>query len=396
MLSERVQNINVSTTMQIAAEALMLKRQKADFIDLTVGEPDFATPAHIRIAAQNAIEANLTKYTLNRGMIELREAVARRLKIDIDLEYAIDEIVISTGAKQCVANAVQSLVNRGEEVIIPAPYWSSYPEMVKMADGIPVIIPAAEDNDFKLTASQLEAALTKKTRALIICSPSNPTGTTYSLTELSALAEVLTGRDIFVISDEVYSKLVYDDIQFASMAMVSEEMKSKTVLVSGVSKSYAMTGWRIGFAAGDREIMRAADKIQSHYTSNACTVSQHASIAALTGPQDEIEKMRREFERRRDLVMEYLKGIPGITCSKPAGALYTFPNISHFLGKHSLPANTLELAQYLLHEGGVGVIPGSGFGSEAHIRISLTCQEERLITGMDRLASALQKLHQRS
>jgi aspartate aminotransferase len=326
-------------------------------------------------------------------MIELREAISQRFKTDYDLDYSVDEIVVSTGAKQCVFNAVQILINSGDEVIIPAPYWSSYPEMVKMAEGIPVIVPAVEENDFKLSAQQLRASITDKTRALILCSPCNPTGTVYSLPELRELAGVLSGRNIYVISDEVYAKLVYDNIDFASMAMVNNEMKNMTVLVSGVSKSYAMTGWRIGFAAGDASLMKAADKIQSHSTSNACTISQHASLAALTGPQDEIGQMRDVFEKRRDLVLAKLSGIPDVTCRKPGGALYTFPNISLYLGKSPLPENTLDLARYLLHEGRVAVIPGSAFGSEAHIRISLTCSEDKLMAGMDRLASALQKLH---
>jgi len=313
VISHRVNNISISPTMNIAAQAIMMKRNNINLVDLTVGEPDFPTPDHIKAAAKHAIDTNLTKYTINRGIPELRKAVADRFKKDYGLDYSMDEIIISTGAKQCLYNVVLSLIDKGDEVIIPAPYYPSYGEMVKLAEGIPVIVPTDENNDFKLLSEQLAGHITNKTKAIILCNPCNPTGMVYTRQELANLAEFIGQSGLYVISDEVYSKLVYDNQVFVSIAAVDSYLQEKSIIINGVSKAYAMTGWRIGFAAGQSKIMDGANKIQSHSTSNACTISQYASLAALQGPQESIEKMRIEFETRRNFIMDELEEIPGIT-----------------------------------------------------------------------------------
>ncbi len=309
----------------------MMKREKIDVVDLSVGEPDFPTPQFIKDAAKKAIDENLTKYTLNKGLYELREAIAERLKEDQRLEYHPEEIIVSNGAKHSLLNIIMATVNPGDEVIIPAPYWVSYPEMVQLADGRPVIINALEKNGFKLMPDQLHDAISASTRALILCNPSNPTGMAYSKDELEALAEVIEREDILVIADEIYEKLTFDTFRFFSFAAINKAMKQRTIVINGVSKAYAMTGWRIGYAAGDREIIESANIIQSHSTSNASTISQHASLAAFKGPQYEITRMCAEFERRRNFILHKLEQIPGISCQHPQGAFYVFPNVSQLL-----------------------------------------------------------------
>lgn len=395
MVSERIKHIGISPTMKIAAKAITMKAEGVDLVDLSVGEPDFPTPEHIREAAKVAIDENRTRYTLNQGMVPLREAIARKLKEENNVEYTISEIMVSNGAKHSIFNVVQTLIGTGDEVIIPAPYWVSYPEMVGLAEGRPVILPAHEENGFKLTAAELKDAISANTKALILCNPSNPTGAVYTRSELESLAEVLESEDVFVIADEIYEKLVYDGATFTSCAAISEKMKQRTIVVNGVSKAYAMTGWRIGYAAGPESIISGSNKIQSHSTSNASTVSQYAAMAALTGPQFEISKMRAEFQRRRNYISQRLDMIEGVSCRKPDGAFYVFPNISAFVGKKyngTYIRNSYGLAYYLLREAKVATIPGAAFGLENYLRISYTSSMETIREGMDRIALALSRL----
>jgi aspartate/methionine/tyrosine aminotransferase len=372
-----------------------MKRENIDVIDLSVGEPDFPTPAHIKQAAIHAIQSNLTKYTLNSGLIELRQAIIQKLKDDNQLEYELDEIIVSSGAKQCIFNTILSIINRGDEVIISAPYWVSHPEIVHLAEGNAIIVQTEEKNGFKISAKALVKKLSSKTKALILCNPNNPTGAVYSKEELEALAAVIESRDIYIIADEIYEKLIYEDFKFTSCAAISPAMKRKTIVVNGVSKSYAMTGWRIGYAAGDRDIISAAAKIQSHSTTNASSISQYASLEALTGPQDEIERMREEFEKRRDFVHKQLNALEGITCRKPSGAFYAFPNISHYIGKKyhkTLIRNSSDLAEYLLKEFRIALIPGAAFGADNHLRLSYATSMDTLERGMEKLEEALARL----
>jgi len=388
-------NINISPTIKIAARAIMMKRDNIDVVDLSVGEPDFPTPQHIKDAAKTAIDNNLTKYTLNQGLYELREAIAKRIMADQHLEYTSEEIIVSNGAKQSILNVIMAIVDRDESVIIPAPYWVSYPEMVRLAGGQPVIVNTREENGFKLTPDQLHDAISQKTRAMILCNPSNPTGMVYSRAELQALAEVIEQKKILVIADEIYEKLTYGDLTLCSCAAINHTMKQRTIVVNGVSKAYAMTGWRIGYAAGDRKIIESANIIQSHSTSSAPTISQYASLAAFTGPQDEIIRMRFEFEKRRNFVFREIRQIKDIKCLKPQGTFYVFPNVSSYYGCRSngtVIRNSYDLAYYLLEEAQVAVIPGAAFGSDENIRISYASSMENLQRGMERIVSALGKL----
>ena len=395
MHSDRINNIGESQTAKIAAIAIQMKRDKIDVVDLTVGEPDFPTPLNIKKAAIEAINKDLTRYTLIPGTIELRQAIIRKLKEDNNLEYDLDNIIVSSGAKQSIFNAVLTIVGKDDEVIIPSPYWVSYPEIVSIAEGKSVIISTEEKQGFKVTTRQLQDNITAKTRAIILCNPSNPTGAVYSKSELEALAGVLENENIIVISDEIYEKLIYDNTKFCSFASISPNMKKKTVVINGLSKAYAMTGWRIGYAAGEKGIIERASKLQGHCTTNAPSISQYASIEALEGPQDEIEKMHQEFERRRDFVYSKLQGMDGVSCTKPQGAFYAFPNISAYLNRSfngSTIRNSYDLGRYLLEEARVILIPGAAFGSDNHIRISYTTSMERIEEGMNRIESALKKL----
>lgn len=395
MISERVDRISVSPTMKVAAEAKKMKSEGIDVIDLSVGEPDFPTPHNIKDAAKRALDENITKYTINAGMVELRKAIAEKLKKDNGLEYGLNEIIVSNGAKQSIFNAINTTVYTGDEVIIPAPYWVSYPEMVNLAHGNSVIIETDETSGFKITPQQLSEAITDKTRMLILCNPSNPTGSAYTKDELNALVEVLTGKDIYILSDEIYEMLVYDNFEFVSFPSLSEEMKSKTILINGVSKSYSMTGWRIGYTAGPENVIKGIDKIQSHSTSNASSISQIATIEALTGPKNEVENMRVQFEKRRNVMFDELCAIEGIKCYKPEGAFYLFPNISHYFNRSTdklKVENSFDLSMYLLYEARIAVVPGSAFGSEGYIRLSYATSLENINEAMLRLKEALKKL----
>jgi len=395
MVSERVTKIGASPTLKIAAKAKAMKAEGIDVADLSVGEPDFPTPENVKAAAIKAIEQNFTKYTENDGIPELRKAVCQRLKEDYGLDYKPNEVLVSSGAKNSLFNLVQAIVNEGDEVIIPAPYWVTYPECVNLAKGKPVIVETREEDGFILTPEQLRAAITPSTRALILNNPNNPTGATYNREQLEALAEVIRKEDIYIIADEIYSKLIYDGFQFVSFAALGEDIKKKTIIITGVSKSYSMTGWRIGFAVGPAEIISAMSKIQSHTTSNACSISQKASVEALTGPQYEVNRMVAEFQRRRNYVLMRLQQIPGISCFKPQGAFYVFPNVKSFYGKEAggiQIRNSYGLAYYLLREARVAIVPGDAFGADDYIRISYATSMENLEKGLDRIYEALSRI----
>jgi aspartate/methionine/tyrosine aminotransferase len=392
MYSKRVNTIGESQTAKIASIAIRMKRDNIDIVDFTVGEPDFPTPQNIKKAAIDAINNDLTRYTLIPGIRDLRLAIQKKLKSDNNLAYDLDSIIVTSGAKQAIFNTLMAIVDKDDEVIIPAPYWVSYPEMVSIAEGKPIILPTLEEHGFKLTPQQLEQHITDKTKAIIICNPSNPTGTVYSESELASLAKILENHDVFIISDEIYEKLIYDNLDYVSLASISSTLKKKTVVINGLSKAYAMTGWRLGYAAADKDLIKKMATLQSHSTTNATTISQYAGIEALEGSQEEIKKMHQEFEQRRDFVYKRLQGIDGITCVKPQGAFYAFPNISKYLHKKyngTQVQNSSDLAVYLLNEAKVVLIPGSAFGADDHIRISYATSMERLSEGMNRIESAL-------
>lgn len=393
--SERANQIGESPTLKVTTKAKAMKAEGIDVIDLSVGEPDFPTPENIKLAGKLAIDDNFTRYTQADGIPSLKDAARLRLKEDLGLEYDRREIIISSGAKSSLYHLIQALINEGDEVLIPAPYWVTYPHAVSLAEGKSVIVPTTEENGFLLTADQLRNAVTPATRAVIINNPSNPTGAAYGRHELEALADVILEEDLFVIADEIYEKLVYDDFKFVSFAALGDDLKRRTVLINGVSKAYAMTGWRIGYAAGPSEVISAMAKIQSHTTSNACSVAQKAALEALSGPQYEISKMVSEFQRRRNYTHMRLDSIPQISCFKSQGAFYLFPNVSGYFEKEFNGVqmrNSYGLAYYLLREARVAIVPGDAFGAKDNIRISYATSMENLEKGMDRIADALGRL----
>ena len=396
MVADRVKEIGASPTMMVAADAKKLKSEGVDVIDLSMGEPDFHTPNNIKAAGIIAIEENHTRYTLNQGTNELRTAISAKLKRDNDLDYNLNEIIVSSGAKQSVYNSILATVNPGDEVIIPAPYWVSYPAMVSLAGGKNVVIETNESTGFKVTPKQLLAAVTAKTKMLILCNPSNPTGSAYTKSELEALAEIVLENNFYVLSDEIYEKLVYDDFEFVSFAALDPEMKKKTILVNGISKTYAMTGWRIGYTAAPENIVSAINKIQSHTTSHASSISQHAAIEAVAGPQYVIHEMLDEFRNRREYFYNELTSIKGITCYKPEGAFYLFPNISHYLHTKSdvlKVENSFDFAMHLLYDAHIAAVPGSAFGSEGYLRMSYATSMDHLHEAIFRLKKTLNKIH---
>lgn len=395
MISEKVNQIGASPTLKISAKAKAMKAGGTDIIDLSVGEPDFPTPENVKAAGIRAIQQNFTKYTENEGIPSLKKAVIARMKEDYGLSYEPNEVIVSPGAKASLFLVFQTLVDEGEEVIIPSPYWVTYPMAVILAKGKPVIIPTKEENGFLLTPEELKAAISPSTKALILNNPSNPTGAAYSKVQLEALAEVIRGEDIFVIADEIYSRLVFDDFQFASFASLGEDIKRKTIIVNGVSKSYSMTGWRIGYALGPAGIIDGMAKIQSHSTSNACSISQLASVEALVTPQHEVSRMAAEFQRRRNYCLMRLHAISNVSCFKPQGAFYLFPNFSSYYDKEAngvLIRNSYGLAYYLLKEAKVAIVPGDSFGADNYIRLSYATSMENLEKGMDRIIEATSRL----
>lgn len=391
MLSHRVQDIEASKTVMINGEAKRLKSEGVDVIDLSVGESDFNTPENIKEAGKFAIENNHTRYTINQGTKELRSAIVSKLKLENNLIYEPDQILVSNGAKQSIYNSILAIVNPGDEVIIAAPYWVSYPSMVQLAGGKLVVIDTDESMGFKIDPKRLEQAITNKTKLLIMCNPSNPTGIVYEKDELNALSEIVLKKNLIVLSDEIYEKLIYDK-EFTSFAAIDEMLKQRSIIVNGISKSYAMTGWRIGYLAAEKYIVDAINKIQSHTTSSASSISQYAAIEALTGSQKSVTEMIIKFKERRDFLYKSIISIKGISCYKPNGAFYLFPNIKEFLNKKSNISNSLELSLYLLREANVAVVPGSAFGKEGFIRISFSTSMENLIEASERLKTAFEKL----
>jgi aspartate aminotransferase len=371
-----------------------LKARGVDVINLSVGEPDFNTPDHIKEAARRAIDENYSRYSPVPGYLSLREAIVAKLKNENGLDYTAAQVSCANGAKQSVCNVIMVLVGPGDEVIVPAPYWVSYPEMVKLAEGVPVIVSAGIEQDFKMTPGQLEAAITPRTKALILCSPSNPTGSVYSRDELAALAAVLVKHpQVMVIADEIYEHINYigahqSIAQFAGM-------KERVVVVNGVSKAYAMTGWRIGFIAGPEWVVKACNKLQGQYTSGPCSVSQKAAEAAYTGTQLPVEEMRKAFERRRDLIVKLAKEVPGLEVNMPEGAFYLFPKCSSFFGKSAdgrRIADAEDLAMYLLEEANVACVGGTSFGAPECIRMSYATSDENIVEAIRRVKKALEKL----
>ncbi|TDJ54661.1 MAG: pyridoxal phosphate-dependent aminotransferase [Ignavibacteria bacterium] len=391
MLAERVNKILTSATMQVSAQAKKLIAEGADVINLSVGELDFPTPDNIKEAGKKGIDANKTRYTVTPGTLELRNAIASKFKRDNNLDYSVNEITVSGGAKQSLFNAIMALVNPGDEVIFSSPYWVSYPEMVSLAEGKSVIIETKTEDGFRISGKKLEDAITDKTKLIILCNPSNPTGAAYNKNELEELAEVIIKHDLYVLSDEIYEKLVYDDFKFYSFAQIKPEIKERVIIVNGLSKSYSMTGWRLGYAAGDQEIIAAMNKIQSHTTSHASSISQEAAVEALNGPQVMLEKMLSELIDRRNYLYNELISIHGIKCYKSEGAFYLFPEITSLYNKQLKIESSLDLAMYLLKEAHIAVVPGYAFGAEGYIRISYATSMDNLKETIYRLKKALKK-----
>ena len=390
-VSDRLNRLAPSATLAMSQKSGEMKAQGIDVINLSVGEPDFNTPEHIKEAAKRAIDENFSKYSPVPGYVELRKAIADKLKNENGLQYSTNEILVSNGAKQSVCNTVMALVNDGEEVIIPAPYWVSYPQMVKLAGGVPVIVEAGFEQNFKMTPEQLEAAITPKTRMIILCSPSNPTGSVYSAKELEALAEVVKRHDgLYVLADEIYEHINYVG-KHSSIAHV-DGMREHTIIVNGVSKAYAMTGWRIGFIAAPEWIVKACNKLQGQYTSGPCSVSQKAAEAAYTTSQECVETMRKAFERRRDLIVELASQIPGLEVNKPEGAFYLFPKCSSFYGKSyegKAINNSTDLAMFLLETGHVATVGGDAFGDPDCFRMSYATSDDNIREAMKRIKETL-------
>lgn len=393
-LAERLNRLSPSATLAMSQKSNELKAQGVDVINMSVGEPDFDTPMHIKEAAKKAVDDNYSRYSPVPGYPALRNAIVAKLKNENGLEYTATQISCANGAKQSVCNTIMVLVDKGDEVIIPAPYWVSYPEMVKMADGTPVIITAGIEQEFKITPAQLEAAITPKTKALILCSPSNPTGSVYNKEELAALAEVLAKHpQVIIIADEIYEHINYVG-KHESIAQF-EEVRDRAVIVNGVSKAYAMTGWRIGFVAGPEWLVKAINKLQGQYTSGPCSVSQKAAEAAYTGTQAPVKEMQQAFERRRDLIVSLAKEIPGMEINYPQGAFYLFPKCDAFFGK-SAGNHTIndadDLAMYLLEVGHVACVGGTSFGAPECIRLSYATSDENIVEAMRRIKEALAAL----
>ncbi len=393
-LASRIGKIKPSPTLAITARAQALRAEGRDIIGFGAGEPDFDTPEHIKRAAIIALEEGFTKYTPVGGIDELKDAVAAKLKEENNLQYSRSQIFVSCGAKHSLFNLAQVLFEEGDEVLIPAPYWVSYPDIVVLSGATPVIIQTKETEGFKLRGKELKKALTGKTRALIINSPSNPTGVTYTREELKELADVIAESSALVISDDIYEKIRYDGTSFTNMAMLNDEMRNRTVVVNGVSKSYAMTGWRIGYAAGPEEIISAATDYQSQNTSNPTSIAQKAAVQALKGNQESVSIMVGEFMKRRDVMVNFLNDIRGVTCMKPQGAFYVFPNVSRLYGKTFNGRKILssaDLSEYLLDAANVAVVPGMPFGSDNHIRLSYATSMKNIEKGLERIKKALQE-----
>jgi aspartate aminotransferase len=392
-LAERLARVKPSATLAMTKRSIEMKAAGRNVVDLSAGEPDFDTPPNIIEAAIGAMRRGQTRYTPVDGTLELKKAVAAKFKRENGLDYAANQIMVSTGGKQVLYNAFMATLNAGDEVIIPAPYWVSYPEMVMLAEGTPVTPSCAQNNGFKLRAEELEQAITRKTKWVILNSPSNPTGAAYTEPELRALADVLLRHpDVWVLTDDMYEHLVYDDFRFTTIAQIEPKLYPRTLTLNGVSKAYCMTGWRIGFAGGPTELIKAMTTVQSQSTSNACSISQAASVEALNGPKDFIPKHNASFKQRRDLVVEMLNRAPGIHCPRPEGAFYVYPSCAGTLGKRTPKGKVIEndtdFVEYLLDAEGVAVVQGVAFGLSPHFRISYATSTEALTEACTRIARA--------
>ncbi|MDU4658692.1 pyridoxal phosphate-dependent aminotransferase [Clostridium butyricum] len=394
-LSKKAGNISPSITLSITAKANELKAQGVDVVSFGAGEPDFNTPQNIINAAIKAMQDGKTKYTPAGGILELKKTICKKFKEDNGLDYTTDQITISTGAKQCLANVFMAILNPGDEILIPIPYWVSYPELVKLADGVPVFVETLKENNYKYTIEDLEKAVSDKTKAILINSPNNPTGTIYNREELIEIAEFAKKHDLLIISDEIYEKLIYDGEKHISIASLSEDAFERTVVINGVSKTYAMTGWRLGYMAASKEITKLMTSIQSHMTSNVNTIAQYAAIEALNGPIEDLNTMVKEFERRRNFMVDRLSKIDGVSIIKPSGAFYIMVNISSYFNttfKGEEIKNSLDFSRLLLDEEKVAVIPGAGFGLDEYIRLSYATSMDIIETGIDRIAMFINKI----
>ncbi|WP_428817603.1 pyridoxal phosphate-dependent aminotransferase [Clostridium butyricum] len=394
-LSKKAGNISPSITLSITAKANELKAQGVDVVSFGAGEPDFNTPQNIINAAIKAMQDGKTKYTPAGGILELKKTICKKFKEDNGLDYTTDQITISTGAKQCLANVFMAILNPGDEILIPIPYWVSYPELVKLADGVPVFVETLKENNYKYTIEDLEKAVSDKTKALLINSPNNPTGTIYNREELIEIVEFAKKHDLLIISDEIYEKLIYDGEKHISIASLSEDAFERTVVINGVSKTYAMTGWRLGYMAASKEITKLMTSIQSHMTSNVNTIAQYAAIEALNGPIEDLNTMVKEFERRRNFMVDRLGKIDGVSIIKPSGAFYIMVNISSYFNttfKGEEIKNSLDFSRVLLDEEKVAVIPGAGFGLDEYIRLSYATSMDIIETGIDRIAMFINKI----
>lgn len=395
MLAERMKSIGGSPTSALIARVVELRREGRDIISLNVGEPDFGTPSHIKVAGIRAIVEDFTKYTPGPGILELRKAVADKLLTENGVSYSADEICATVGAKQAIYNALMALCGPGDEVLLPIPCWVSYTEMVLLAGAEPVFVPVRNDVGYALDLDAIERAVTPRTKAIVICTPNNPTGAVYSESDLRRLAEIAKAHDFYIISDEIYEKLIYDGERHISVASLSEDARDRTVLVNGVSKAFAMTGWRLGYVAANREIIGAVKSIQSQTTSATSAIAQKAAVAALTGTMFEVEAMVLAFDERRRYVMERLNGIPGISCAMPKGAFYVLPDVSAYFGTSNGGArveNARDLASYLLEEANVALVPGEMFNIEGRVRISYSNSMENLDRALTRIGESLIKL----
>ncbi len=394
-LSARAKRLQPSATLSITAKAKELKARGVDVIGFGAGEPDFDSPDFVKEEAIRAINSGLTKYTAVGGIDELKTAIIDRIKEDYGLEYEKSEIIVSVGAKHTLYNLTQVLFEEGDDVIVPAPYWVSYPEQITLAEATPVILNTSENGGFKIQPGALKEHITSRTRALILNYPSNPTGATYNEDELKAIVDVAMDAGLIIISDEIYDKIIYNGIKHVPVAALGEDVKKSTILVNGVSKTYSMTGWRIGYAAGDKEVISAMGKLQGQSTSNPVSISQWASIAAFNGPQKVISDRTKEFEKRKNYIVERLNSIPGIKCFDPQGAFYVFPNVSGFFGKKyngKEIRSSMDFTAFMLDEAKVAVVPGDSFGSDDHVRISYATSMDNIVRGMNRIAEAVKKL----
>ncbi|MGJ9456789.1 pyridoxal phosphate-dependent aminotransferase [Oceanobacillus sp. CF4.6] len=383
-LANRVKTLSPSSTLAITAKAKELKQQGHDVIGLGAGEPDFNTPDYILEAAKKAMDDGMTKYTPSGGIVDLKKAIAAKFTNDSELTYANDQIIVTTGAKHALYTLFQVILNKGDEVIVPSPYWVSYPEQIKLAEGSPVFVQASEKNHFKITPNELEEAITDKTKAVVINSPSNPTGMMYNKDELEKIGKVCLKHNILIISDEIYEKLIYTEKPHTSIASLSNELKEQTVIINGVSKSHAMTGWRIGYAAGSKEIIKAMTNLASHSTSNPTSIAQYAALAAYSTEEDTTLELKQVFSDRLDAFYDLINDIPGISCVKPEGAFYLFPNVKEAATKNGF-TSVDEWVTALLEEEKVALVPGSGFGSPDNARLSYALSLEELTEAAKRI-----------